>query len=348
MRSVFLSAILGLYSLGCESKSDHGFVTVGGEHGEVAASSAVDAWGDCKAEGVTGVGSEAVVQTIPPPEAGNVSVHTPIIAFLEAGYTRADIEDFEVTSNGWGIDGEMVSFERRGTTVVGFAPLDPYDVAGEVIIRMNIAGDSARWQFHTGPYEDTVAGNPNLSFESPSTTQGTPCQYTYFTDNFIGFGDVAITEESAGATDATDGKSRLLMSTGEVLGNAAVGSTSSYVTSQPFPMVSAANLRFDFRFVSEEFTDFDGDIYDDSFLVMVHGQQGVVFEEISSVSRVGIDGAHPMPFPGMVDAQAAEWRTHTLSRFNSVGSNATISFFLSDVGDPSRTTAVSVDNLRVE
>jgi hypothetical protein len=37
-----------------------------------------------------------------------------------------------------------------------------------------------------------------------------------------------------------------------------------------------------------------------------------------------------------------------MTNFNTVGSGATISFFLTDVGNTERTSAVSVDYLRVE
>jgi hypothetical protein len=348
MQSVWWTAILCALTVGCEAKQEHGFIAVGGETGPVGGSAGLTAWGSCGAELPAELDSDAVVQVVPPPGARNVSVHTPIIAFLEEGYTLDDIDHFDVSSNGWGIDGDLVTIERTASTAIGFAPLDPYDVAGEVLITMEIMGGEVEWQFHTGPYEDTVAGNPNLSFENAATAQGIECEYTYFTDNFIGFGDVAFTAEEAGATGATDGESRLLMTTGEVLGNASVRATTSFVTSQPLPVVTAPNLSLDYRFVSEEFDENIGPIHDDSFLIMAHGQNGVVFEEITSVNRIGAADSTDIDFPGLVGAEASEWRTHTLTGFNTVGSDATITIFLTDVGSTVRTSAVSVDNLRVE
>jgi len=275
-------------------------------------------------------------------------VHTPAVIYLEEGYSMDDIDYFEVTSNGWSIDGDLVELESGGTAIVGFAPVDSYDVAGEVRVNMEIMGGEVEWQFHTGPYEDTVAGNPNLSFEKPATAQGIECEYTYFTDNFIGFGDVAFTSDAAGNTGATDGDSRLLMTTGEVLGNASVRATTSFVTSQPFPMLSAPVLYFDYQFISEEFDEHLGSVHDDSFLIMVHGQQGVVLEEVTSVNRIGATGSSEALFPGLVNAEGSEWRTHTVTGFNVVGADATISLFVTDVGNVDRTTAVSVDNFRTE
>ena len=92
-----------------------------------------------------------------------------MMLFMEDGYGLGDIDAFDVTSNGWGIDGDLMELERDGAAVVGFAPLDPYEVAGEVRVEMEIDGEVVDWRFHTGPYEDTAAGNPNLSFENPST-----------------------------------------------------------------------------------------------------------------------------------------------------------------------------------
>jgi len=352
MRAMCKPAIVGAFVVGCAGDPDHGFLSVGGENTPGAASSGLSAWGDCGPEPEVEKSSSAVVQTVPPSGARNVSVHTPAIVYLEEGFTRDDIE-FEVTSNGWAIDGDVVDLDSGGTSIVGFAPLDPYDVAGEVVVKLRVrmedgSVDTMDWQFHTGPYEDASAGNPNLSFENPATANGVPCEYTYFTDNFIGFGDVAFTSDEAGTTTATDGDSRLLMTTGEVLGNASVRATTSFVTSQPLPLVSDSTLRFDYRFISEEFDGNLGSTHDDSFLVMIHGQQNAVLEEITSVNRIGSSGSSETQFPGLVNAKGSEWRIHAVTDFDTVGANATISFFVTDVGNSERTSAVSIDNLRTE
>ena len=240
MQRVCLTVIPLLMALGCSAKQDHSFVSVGESSELGPGGSSMSPWGDCLENAPVGQIAEAVIQVAPPPGAQNVSVHTPMMMFMEEGYGLEDIDAFDVTSNGWGIDGDLMELDRDGTAVVGFAPLDPYDVAGEVKVEMEVDGSVSEWQFHTGPYEDAVAGNPNLSFENPATAQGIECEYTFFTDNFIGFGDVAFTDAEAGGTSATDGESRLLMSTGEVLGNASVRGTTSFVTSQPLPQQSSS------------------------------------------------------------------------------------------------------------
>ena len=346
MRRVCLTAILSL-ALGCAAKQDHSFVSVGESSELGPGGSSLSPWGDCLENAPVGRIADSVVQVAPPPGAQNVSVHTPMMMFMEEGYDLSHIDAFDVTSNGWGIDGDLMELERDGSTVIGFAPLDPYDVAGEVKVEMEVDGTVSEWQFHTGPYEDAVAGNPNLSFENPATAQGIECEYTYFTDNFIGFGDVAFTDAEAGDTSATDGESRLLMSTGEVLGNASVRGTTSFVTSQPLPMVSAPTLLLDYQFISEtsyEETDGPGD----SFLILAHGEQGMVFEEIANADLIAEEDMVDAEFPGLVCPLATEWTTHVVSGFNQVGANATISLFVTDVGSTARTSAVSVDNLRVE
>lgn len=348
MRAVFWFANFGAFFVGCQNKPEHGFVSGGGDPGPGAGSATIEAWGRCDEETHAELGSDALVQTAPPPGARNVSVYTPILTFLEEGYTIDDIDEYDVASNGWKVDGDLVSIERGDTRVIAFAPVDPYDVAGEVRVRVEIMGGEVSWEFHTGPYEPTMAGAPNLSFEQPVVPQGIECEYTYFTDNFIGFGDIAITDAEAGPTGATDGVSRLLMTTGEVLGNASVRGTTSFVTSQPMPVIDEPILRFDYRFVSEEFDENVGLVHDDSFLVVAHGRAGVAFEEVTSVNRIGTEDSNDASFPGLVGAEASEWRTHTLTDFNTMGSDATISLFITDVGSTVRTSAVSVDHLRVE
>ena len=348
MRTVLCAPILAVCVLGCDAKQDHGFVSAGGNPGPGVGGTVMDAWGKCDEESKAELNSDSVVQTAPPPGAKNVSVHTPILTFMEEGYTLDDIDDYDVSSNGWKVEGDLVSLDRGNAEVLAFAPIDPYEVAGEVRVRIEASGGPVEWAFHTGPYEPTMAGEPNLSFEKPVVPQGIECEYTYFTDNFIGFGDVAITDAEAGPTSATDGASRLLMTTGEVLGNASVRGTTSFVTSQPMPVIDDPILRFDYRFVSEEFDENVGILHDDSFLLVAHGQAGVVFEEITSVNRIGTEESHDVAFPGLLGAEASDWRTHTVTNFNTLGSDSTISLFITDVGSTIRTSAVSIDHLRVE
>ncbi len=348
MRSMCLFAIVVSFSAGCDTKAEHGFIAGGGEPGAGAGSTFLEPWGDCAEEDGAELGSDSVVQVVPPPGAKNVSSHTPVLAFLEEGLTLDDVDRFDVFVNGEAADGDVVEITRGDTTLLGFAPMESYGSAVEVAISMEVPDGEVFWQFHTGPYESTMAGDPNLSFERHVTNQGIECEYTYFTDNFIGFGDVAITDQSAGATDPTDGSNRLLMTTGEVLGNASIRGTTSFVTSQPLPLVDEPTLRFDYRFLSEEFDDHVGAVHDDRFLVFAYGKAGAILEEVTSVNGIGVDDSSDAAFPGLVNSEANEWSTHTMDGFNTLGADATVTLIVTDVGETSRTSAVSVDFLRVE
>ena len=348
MRPVWLFPILLPWMAGCDTKAEHGFVTGGGTPGSGAGSVFLEPWGDCAEESNAELHSDVVVQVMPPPGARNVSLHTPLIAFMEEGFSLDDVESFEVFVDGSPAEGDLIELSRGSTVAVGFAPLDAYGSAVEVSASIEVPDGEVFWQFHTGPYASTMAGDPNLSFERHVTNQGIECEYTYFTDNFIGFGDVAITDQAAGPTEPTDGINRLLMTTGEVLGNASIRGTTSFVTSQPLPVVDEPVLRFDYRFLSEEFDEHVGSIHDDRFLVFAHGKAGMVLQEITSVNEIGIDGSSDAPFPGLINSEASDWRTHTMSGFNTLGADATVTLIVTDVGESDRTSAVSVDNLRVE
>jgi len=348
MRSMCLLPILSLCFAGCDTKAEHGFVAGGGEPGSGGGAVFIEAWGDCAEESVAELDSDSVIQVVPPPAARNVSLHTPLIAFMEEGFDIDDVDSFEVFVDGEQIEGDVVEMAHGTTVAIGFAPLDAYGSAVEVSARLEVPGGEVRWEFYTGPYESTMAGDPNLSFEQHVTNQGIECEYTYFTDNFIGFGDVAITDQTAGATDPTDGRNRLLMTTGEVLGNASIRGTTSFITSQPLPLVDEPILRFDYRFLSEEFDDYVGAVHDDRFLVFAHGKAGMVLEEVTSVNRIGVDGSSDAPFPGLVNSEASEWSTHTMTGFNTLGADATVTLIVTDVGESDRTSAVSVDHLRIE
>ena len=51
---------------------------------------------------------------------------------------------------------------------------------------------------------------------------------------------------------------------------------------------------------------------------------------------------------GLINSEASDWRTHSMSGFNTLGADATVTLIVTDVGETDRTSAVSVDNLRVE
>ena len=246
------------------------------------------------------------------------------------------------------VEGDLVELDRGSSVAIAFVPDEPYQMAKNVRIDLEVVGGSDSWDFHTGPYEATTAGDPNLGFERPVTGQGVECELTYFTDNFIGFGDVAITDQEAGPTDATEGRQRLLMSTGEVLGNASIRGTTSFVTSQPLPVVDDPQLKFDYRFLSEEFDENIGQVHDDSFMVLAYGKAGVAFEEVTSVNRVGATDSSESEFPGLLGVEASAWKTHALQGFNQLGADATITLIVTDIGSTVRTSAVSIDHLRVD
>ena len=348
MRSMCLLPILVLFTAGCDTKAEHGFVSGGGEPGSGGGAVFLEAWGDCAEEPEANLDADAVVQVVPPPGARNVSLHTPLIVFMEEGFDLDDVESFEVYVDGDLIEGDVVEITSGSTVAIGFAPLEAYGSAVEVSAVLEVPGGEVSWNFHTGPYESVMAGDPNLSFEQHVTNQGIECEYTYFTDNFVGFGDIAITDQTAGPTDPTDGVNRLLMTTGEVLGNASIRGTTSFVTSQPLPLVDEPTLSFDYRFLSEEFDEHVGTAHDDRFLIFAHGRAGVVLEEVASVNSIGVDGSEDAPFPGLVNSEANEWDTHSMEGLNTLGADATFTLIVTDVGEPDRTTAVSVDNLRVE
>lgn len=348
MRSVLLQSILCLTVYGCDTKAEHGFISGGGNPGPGAADAPLEAWGDCAQESGVSFSSDSLIQTVPPAGARNVSLHTPIVAFLEEGLTLDDVDALDVYSGDLLIEGDLVELDRGSSVAIAFVPDEPYQMAKNVRIELEVTGGSDSWEFHTGPYEATTAGDPNLSFERAVTGQGVECELTYFTDNFIGFGDVAITDEDAGPTGATEGTQRLLMSTGEVLGNASIRGTTSFVTSQPLPVVDDPQLKFDYRFLSEEFDENIGQVHDDSFMVLAYGKAGVAFEEVTSVNRVGATDSSESEFPGLSGVEASAWRTHALQGFNQLGADATITLIVTDIGSTVRTSAVSIDHLRVE
>ena len=95
-----------------------------------------------------------------------------MMMFMDEGYDLSHIDAFDVTSNGWGIDGDLMELERDGSTVVGFAPLDPYDVAGEVKVEMEVDGTVSEWQFPHGPLRRRGGREPQPELREPCNCSG--------------------------------------------------------------------------------------------------------------------------------------------------------------------------------
>jgi hypothetical protein len=291
-----------------------------------------------------------VAQTIPTPNSEGVSPYSPIVVYLLAS-VDADLFDTDqvtVKMNGDKVDGTFRVITRETTTAFVFVPNDPWEAGSTVSVKIDYYVDTYSYRFKVGEWDTTTPQEAELSFEGGTKTQGDPCVQTLTSGSYTGTGDLLVPTEPIGPFAATDGDAYLLMSTGEVWGNAAIGGTSTWVSTRPLETGGATSLRFDWQFVSEEFDEWVDAVYDDSFMLVLHGPRGVKFREIASVNKVGAADSSPTTQTGLEDADTSGPQTATVEGIDELGSPLVITFLLSDVGDPLYTSALGLDNLVLE
>ncbi len=316
------------------------FVVGCGDDKGVGASSGeddpIDAWGDCGMAMESGDIGGDIAMAVPPNDGKNISPNMPTVLYVGPDQDAHDLDlsGFRVTEDGSSKFG-TVHVLATGRAVV-FIPYEPYAPDAGVVLAV---GDEISTEFHTAGFVSEMASDPNLSFEMDVTIHGAECDSNLFTENFAIYGDAAVSDVKTGSVDARQGTQRLLMSTGEILGGAAEGRTSSYMVSQPFETGGASSLTFDLRMVSE-------DSQDDSVLVVLYGPDGVLFEEVASVATSV--GADEVAFPGMVDAVGSPWFRFTLDDLTQIGSPIVMTLIVADDGGWDGVTGIAVDDIHLD
>jgi hypothetical protein len=135
-------------------------------------------------------------------------------------------------------------------------------------------------------------------------------------------------------------------------GTGAVGGVGSSLRQRFRVPAGVQTLRLDFNFVSEEFPEFVGSIFDDAFEALVTTPDGdQVFAEVSVNSSGGFTSVGDCGFPGG-DATCAQtgWREASvdLTAYSGLADmiEVTLRFSAVDAGDSIYDTHVLVDNIR--
>jgi len=338
-----LQCALIFLALGC-TDGKVGVFANGGSPSEIGAD--IAAWSSCVAQPVESTGSDDLVQTVPPPFGKNVSPVSPIVGFLGAGVGLGvlDLDEAEVYA-----DDEEVFFSARtldGATgnAFGLFPDQPLPTQTAIRVKMPVDGDSVTWTFHTGGYEIGDIEYPNFGFEAEIPESFDDCQDELFTHTFYGFGDLVITTEAAGPAEPAEGDQHLLMSTGEVLAGAAVGSTSSFISSHFVQTEGADILELKTRFFAEAEEDLLG--REDLLMLVLQGEFGTRLIELSDASEAR-DGPETS-FPGLMSARGGEEQLHTVHNIAELGESIVLSLYLTDMGDPNGASAVAVDDIQMK
>jgi len=269
-----------------------------------------------------------------------------VVGFLDEGVPLSDVDMAGVRIR---VDGEEISYSHKtleGETgnAVALLPLEPFPTDVDVVITMPVNRDDVEWSFHTGGYEVDLIDIPNFGFEEEVPDPVDPCRDELFWHTFHGFGDLVVTEKEAGPAAPSQGTQHLLMTTGELLAGAAVGSTSTFVTSHQVQTGGANTLSLRTRFFAEEESSAIG--REDLLLLVVQGSDGTRMVELGDADSAR--GGPETSFPGLVDARGGEEEVHIIEHIGELGAPLVLSLYLTDMGDPNGASAVAVDDIRLD
>jgi hypothetical protein len=287
-----------------------------------------------------------VVQAVPSVSGETYPVNIPIMFFLnDKIYLNSITDNFTVTVNGKVVGGTIyVNEASNGYAILIFTPADEFGVGKEIMITLKTGiqddgGNGFTEDFvFTFTTESSAAGNfdENKSFESGNTGV-----------TFVG--DGAILSGAHGSVSPQDGSKFCAITSGSQLvssGNA-VGDASSMVILGPINS-NITSFSFKYDFISSEFNDYVGSIYDDCAVITAVGPNGAYSESITSVNTVGTANTQCVNFADLPDAGDdyaghTGWKNSTLTLSN-VGTPAYVIFTVTDVSDHIYSSALALDN----
>jgi hypothetical protein len=295
-------------------------------------------------------GPFSVVTTFPPNGATGVDPNSVIVLFFDDNLNSSTINSTNITVQGSaGAVAGTFAFDcsTAANAMVTFIPSSPFAVKDTVKVTMGtgLQDDDnggflgpVSFSFMTGTGAGGSATAP-ISIED-TAPPGVAC-----------VGDCGFLP-TFGSAPPILGSYSMYFSSGDptvTTTSPAMANTSSFVAVSSVPTGGAANLTFQYNFISEEFDEFVGTIFDDVFLVAVAGPGGVVFDVVTSVNIVGAAASTPGTYPtigadSLFDAHQTGNLTHTLN-VASLGSPLNIVFIVSDVGDTILPSVVVLDNI---
>jgi hypothetical protein len=256
---------------------------------------------------------------------GNGAAASLSAAFLSLGAT---------TVLGW--DGPVAPSAARAVAVDVFGALLAGATVGESFPPGQTDGG-------TPPAFLTMAGSPQTGIATDVIVNGDFEFTSGFTASVTGFtveGDGHVVG-GLGSWGPTQGDRMALVSTGLGL-TKAVGSFEQSLCLPPLPPgASTLTLRFDWNFFSEEFLEYCGSQFQDSF--------EVTFGDTTLLSRK-VDDLCDSVFPDDVDfdkgdVHATGWLPHLVDMTPFAGSTGVLKFGAEDVGDSIFDTVILVDRL---
>ena len=290
-----------------------------------------------------------VAQAIPSVQNETYPNTLPILLFFDDKVDLSTVVDnFKVTENGTDKGGIIsINEAANGFAILTFIPNNGFSPNASIVLTLkNGFNDDGGNSFDSNL--DYV-----LSFLTDGQTTGSFDNNGSFENGNEGVlfvGDGNILEGAQGCVSATSGNSFAAITSGNQLvsGDSAIGDASSMMLLGTIND-DISSVTFDYNFLSSEFQEFVGSVFDDSAVVTVVGENGAYTEFLTSVNSVGEINTQCEEFAGMPDdgdAYSGEtgWISKTIN-FDNVGGSAFIIFTVTDVSDTIYSSALTIDNV---
>ena len=302
----------------------------------------------------------SIVQTVPVLDEGVASsVNTPITLFFnDKLFLDSLFNNIVVTQNGVPMPGTVTITESSaGFAILTFVPDELYEEGTTVTLTLN-GGEQ-------GVLDDggnILVGNFGDNFEIALTTVDADVQafdnnlsFEGFEEGVIFTGDGGVVAGNLGCVAATEGLNFAAISTGDQIVSAgfAEGDTSSTMQLGPINLgANQTSISFDYNFISAEFNEFVGSVFDDSSVVSITGPNGNITNVLTTVNLVGVDGnTECVGIDALVngflqDGFAGEtgWSNETIN-VSALGSPLFITFTVTDVEDTFLPSILTIDNI---
>lgn len=272
----------------------------------------------------------------------------PILFFFNDKVLLSSItpDTFIVTENNQKVGGTIAINEAaNGFAIFTFTPKKAFASNANIKVTLTTAmKDDAGLGLESDyvlEYQTSAATttnfNGNLGFESGNSGV-----------SFIGDGNI-LTGEQGCVNPFGSNFGAITSGSHLISANDAIGGASSMMFVGPISATNLTSLSFKYNFLSAEFQEFVGSVYDDSFMAIVVGANGAHSEFITSVNTIGTAGNTPCTgFPGLPDvssdAGSTGWLTKTLN-FPNLGDQVYVVFIVTDVSDQIYSSVVCVDDI---
>lgn len=291
-----------------------------------------------------------IAQAIPSVSGNTYPANVPIVFFMDDKVLLPSIstESFRVTEDGVAVGGTISVNESRsnGFAIITFVPKHQFKAGASIGITLT---SELKDDAGNGVAQDTTI---NYTTSTQQTNDfDTNGGFENGEDGVTFIGDGNIITSPLGCMGAFAGSNFAAITSGDQLvsGGTAIGDAASVMIVGPITD-PVSTVTFNYNFLSAEFNEYVGSVYDDSFIAIVYGDDGAYTELINSVNLIGTEGnTQCSGFTGMADAGdeyygATGWITKTMT-FPSVGANAHVIFIATDVTDHIYSTVVGVDDI---